>query len=52
MSPEALLAGYEYANRRFYSWRSAYRRLSRSPVGLFWALPLNLAYAVALRHRR
>jgi radical SAM superfamily enzyme YgiQ (UPF0313 family) len=49
MSPEELLAGYRYANRRFYSWRSVRRRLSRSPVGLPWTLPLNLAYSFALR---
>lgn len=47
MSPEDLLAGYEYANQRFYSWRSICKRLARSPVGLFWALPLNLAYSFA-----
>ena len=50
MSPEALLAGYRYANRRFYSWGSAYKRLSRSSVQLSWTLPLNLAYAFALRY--
>jgi radical SAM superfamily enzyme YgiQ (UPF0313 family) len=49
MSPEELLAGYQYANRRFYSWRSVRRRLSRSPVGLPWTVPLNLAYSFALR---
>jgi len=47
MSPEQLLAGYEYANKRFYSWRSVCKRLARSPVGLPWALPLNLAYGFA-----
>ena len=47
MSPEELLAGYNYANRRFYSLQSMCKRLSRSPVGLSWALPLNLAYACA-----
>ena len=52
MSPEALLAGYRYANARFYSWGSICRRLSRSPVQLSWTLPLNLAYAFALRYRR
>lgn len=52
MSPEELLAGYQHANRRFYSWGSVYRRLVRSPVGLFWTLPLNLAYALALRRYR
>ena len=52
MSPEALLAGYQYANRRFYSCASIYKRLSRSPVGLFWTLPLNLAYTLSLRYRQ
>ncbi|MGZ4831847.1 MAG: B12-binding domain-containing radical SAM protein [Terriglobales bacterium] len=52
MSPEALLNGYRYANARFYSWGSICRRLSRSPVQLSWALPLNLAYAFALRYPR
>jgi len=51
LSPEALLKGFRYANERFYSWRSIYRRLSRSPVQLAWTLPLNLAYAFALRYR-
>jgi radical SAM superfamily enzyme YgiQ (UPF0313 family) len=50
MSPEALLAGYQYAHARFYSWGSVRRRLARSPVQLFWTLPLNLAYAFALRY--
>jgi radical SAM superfamily enzyme YgiQ (UPF0313 family) len=52
MSPEALLAGYRYANGRFYSLGSISRRLSHSPVQLFWTLPLNLAYAFALRYRQ
>ena len=47
MSPAELLAGYQYANRRFYSCRSIYRRLSHSPVGVTWALPVNFAYALA-----
>jgi len=49
MDAETLLAGFHDANRRFYSPRSIYRRLSRSPVGLWWTLPLNLAYMGALR---
>jgi radical SAM superfamily enzyme YgiQ (UPF0313 family) len=48
MSAEGLLKGYQYANRRFYSLESIYRRLSRSPVGLWWTLPLNAAYMFAL----
>jgi len=49
MSPETLLAGYRSANARFYSLASIARRLSKSPTQLFWTLPLNLAYALALR---
>jgi radical SAM superfamily enzyme YgiQ (UPF0313 family) len=52
MSPHALLEGYRYANRRFYSLSSIARRLSQSPVGLWWTLPLNLAYGMALTGRR
>ena len=47
MSSSELLAGYKFANRRFYSWQSMRRRFTRSRVGLPWALPLNLAYGVA-----
>ena len=50
MSPGALLDGFQRANRRFYSWGSIRRRLSRSPVQLAWTLPLNIAYAFSLRH--
>ncbi len=50
MSTDTLLEGYRYANRRFYSYASVYRRLSRSPVGWWWTLPLNLAYMLALRY--
>ena len=49
MSPKTLLEGYRYVNSRFYSASSICRRLARSPVGLWWTLPLNLAYAVALQ---
>lgn len=49
MSPEALLAGYQEVVAGFYSLGSIRRRLSRSPVQLFWTLPLNLSYAFALR---
>jgi radical SAM superfamily enzyme YgiQ (UPF0313 family) len=53
MSPETLLEGYQYSYRRFYSAKSIYRRLSRSPAQLWWAMPLNLAYAFAyLCHQR
>jgi radical SAM superfamily enzyme YgiQ (UPF0313 family) len=48
MTPAQLLAGFRYAHRRFYSLASIGRRLTRSPVGATWVLPLNLAYAGAL----
>jgi radical SAM superfamily enzyme YgiQ (UPF0313 family) len=49
MSSEELLAGFHAAVRRFYSLGSIRKRLSRSPVNLWWTLPLNLAYHVSLR---
>lgn len=49
MTPAELLAGFRYATQRFYSARSIWRRISRSPVGLPWVLPLNLAYGFASR---
>jgi radical SAM superfamily enzyme YgiQ (UPF0313 family) len=48
MSPETLLEGYRYANQRFYSPKSIFRRLSHSSTGLWWTLPLNAAYMLAL----
>jgi radical SAM superfamily enzyme YgiQ (UPF0313 family) len=50
MSPKTLLEGYRHANQRFYSCKSVYQRLFRSPVGLWWTLPLNLAYMLAFRY--
>ena len=50
MTPAELLAGFQSAVRRFYSLASIHRRLARAPTGLWWTLPLNLAYAAALRH--
>ncbi len=49
MSAEELLAGFRQANERFYSLRSIAKRLTRSPVQLWWTLPLNLAYAARWR---
>ncbi len=45
MSAAELLAGFRYANARFYSLPSIAKRLLRSPVQSWWVLPLNLAYA-------
>lgn len=44
MSADELLAGFRYANRRFYSLSSIVKRLRVSPIQLWWAIPLNLAY--------
>jgi radical SAM superfamily enzyme YgiQ (UPF0313 family) len=51
MSIAELLAGVQYANERFYSFPSMAKRLSRSPVQLWWTLPLNLAYGYRWRRR-
>ena len=45
MSVDELLAGFRYANKRFYSLPSIVKRLRRSPVQIGWVLPLNLLYA-------
>jgi len=47
MSVEELLEGFQYANQRFYSPPSLAKRLWRSPVQLWWTLPLNLMYVVS-----
>jgi radical SAM superfamily enzyme YgiQ (UPF0313 family) len=47
MSADELLAGFRYANQRFYSLAGVAKRLRRSPVQLWWTLPLNLAYLVS-----
>jgi radical SAM superfamily enzyme YgiQ (UPF0313 family) len=52
MSCDELLEGFKEANARFYSPASIARRLARSPVGLWWTLPLNLAYGFSLHHPR
>ena len=44
MSPEELLEGFNWANHRFYSMRSILKRINTSPTGMWWTLPLNLAY--------
>jgi radical SAM superfamily enzyme YgiQ (UPF0313 family) len=49
MSVAELLAGFRYANERFYSFRSIAKRLARSSVHLWWTLPLNLAYGYQWR---
>jgi radical SAM superfamily enzyme YgiQ (UPF0313 family) len=47
MSTGELLAGFRYANQRFYSLLSVAKRLRTSPTQLWWTLPLNLAYVAS-----
>ncbi|HLJ45047.1 MAG TPA: radical SAM protein [Bryobacteraceae bacterium] len=47
MAVDELLAGFRYANQRFYSLSSVAKRLWRSPVQIWWTLPLNLAYTAS-----
>ena len=49
MNVAELVAGFRYANERFYSLSSIAKRLSRSSVQLWWTLPLNLAYGYQWR---
>ena len=52
MSTAELLAGFRAANQRFYSLTSIAKRLSRSPVQLWWTLPLNLIYRYQWRKQK
>ena len=45
MSVSELLDGFRFVNEHFYSMPSIVKRLSHSPVQLWWTLPLNLAYS-------
>ncbi|MGD0232787.1 MAG: radical SAM protein [Syntrophorhabdales bacterium] len=51
ISAAELLAGFRYANERFYSLPSIAKRLSRSSAQSGWALPLNLAYGYHWRKK-
>ncbi len=44
MTCDELLEGFKRVNRQFYSLKSIGKRLSKSRVGLWWTLPLNLSY--------
>jgi radical SAM superfamily enzyme YgiQ (UPF0313 family) len=47
MTVDQLLAGFRYANQRFYSLAGVAKRMWRSSVQTWWTLPLNLAYAAS-----
>ena len=51
MSPEELLAGMNWAASRFYSLPSILERMCKSRTGLWWNIPRNIGYHLALRNR-
>jgi len=48
MSPDQLLAGYEWAKTQFYSPSCIVRRLAKSRTGLWWNIPRNVGYSLGL----
>jgi radical SAM superfamily enzyme YgiQ (UPF0313 family) len=50
MSPHELLMGAEWAARRFYSLSSIAERMWKSRTGLWWNIPRNIGYHLALRN--
>jgi radical SAM superfamily enzyme YgiQ (UPF0313 family) len=48
ITPDQLLAGYEWAKTQFYSPAHIGRRLARSRTGLWWNIPRNLGYSFGL----
>ncbi|MDP4183112.1 MAG: radical SAM protein [Bacillota bacterium] len=49
MSREQLLDGFNMVNKQFYSLKSITKRLVKSPAGLWWTLPLNMAYHLSYK---
>jgi radical SAM superfamily enzyme YgiQ (UPF0313 family) len=48
MTPDQLLAGYEWAKTQFYSPSHIWSRLATSRTGLWWNIPRNLGYMFGL----
>jgi radical SAM superfamily enzyme YgiQ (UPF0313 family) len=48
LTPDQLLAGYEWAKTQFYSLGHIARRLALSRTGLWWNIPRNLGYSFGL----
>jgi radical SAM superfamily enzyme YgiQ (UPF0313 family) len=44
MTPDELLAGYQWAKTQFYSPEHIFKRLNVSRTGLWWNIPRNLGY--------
>ncbi len=48
MTPDELLAGYEWAKTHFYSPSNIVKRMAKSRTGLWWNVPRNLGYMLGL----
>ncbi len=48
MTPDQLLAGYEWAKTQLYSPRHIAERLARSRTGLWWSVARNVGYMLGL----
>jgi radical SAM superfamily enzyme YgiQ (UPF0313 family) len=48
MTPDQLLAGYEWAKTQFYSPGHILARLAKSRTGLWWNIPRNVGYMLGL----
>jgi radical SAM superfamily enzyme YgiQ (UPF0313 family) len=48
MTPDQLLAGYEWAKTQFYSPSHIFKRMAASRTGLWWNIPRNLGYMFGL----
>jgi radical SAM superfamily enzyme YgiQ (UPF0313 family) len=48
MTPDELMAGYEWAKTQFYSLPHIVKRLMISRTGLWWNIPRNLGYRLGL----
>lgn len=48
MTPDELMAGYEWAKTQFYSPVNIFKRLMISQTGLWWNIPRNLGYMFGL----
>lgn len=44
MTPDELMAGYEWAKTQFYAPQSIWKRLNKSRTGLWWNIPRNVGY--------
>jgi radical SAM superfamily enzyme YgiQ (UPF0313 family) len=48
MTPDQLMAGFEWVKTQFYAPGHIARRLANSRTGLWWNIPRNLGYSLAI----